>query len=280
MDANLESWTEVVKNSFRQIGAETIEFLPTFLVAIVILIIGILLAKFISKLMNKLLQRVFKSQWFNKRTGDVKLFTNDPKDDNKNIISLISKFTYWVIVLFFLVITSELLGWEIVSKEVGALFRYIPRLLSGVVIFIIGMYIARFIKHSITNVMESLTMSGSKIISTVVFYIVMIFVTITALNQIDINTSIINQNITIIIGTIFISFAIAFGFASRNILESFISGSYNRTNLELGMKIKIDDKIGVIEKIDNVSITISNEDMEHVFPLKRLAETNYDIIKK
>ncbi|PIE49616.1 MAG: hypothetical protein CSA39_01600 [Flavobacteriales bacterium] len=280
MNTNLQSWVDVVKNSFNQIGVETITFLPTLLVAILILILGLVLAKLVSKLIRRILYRVLKFNWFASRINTIKLFTNNTNDSNQNLIIIVSKFTYWVIVLFFLVVTSDLLGWEIVSKEVGILFRYIPKLLSGIVIFIIGMYIARFIKHGIANVMESFAMSGGKIISNAAFYIVMIFVTITALNQVDINTTIINQNITIIIGAIFVSFAIAFGFASRNILESFISGSYSRNNLEIGMTIKIDGKVGVIKKIDNVSITIVNDEMEHVFPLKRLAETNYDIINK
>lgn len=279
METNLQSWPEVVKNSFNQIGSEIIKFLPTILVAIGILIIGLLIAKLISRLVKKVLHKLFKSKWFNKRASNTKLFSDDFKGDSIKIISVVSKFVYWVIVLFVLVVTSELLGWEIVSTEIGTLFRYIPKLLSGIVIVVIGMYIARFIKHSIANIMHSLTMSGEKIISSMAFYIVMIFVTITALNQIDVDTSIINQNITLIIGAIFISFAIAFGFASKNILESFISGTYNRSSLELGMKIRIDGKEGVIERIDNVSITIANKEMEHVFPLKRLAETDYDIIK-
>ena len=158
------------------------------------------------------------------------------------------------------------------------LFRYLPKLFSGVIILIIGLYIAKLLRDMLTASMSGLGMGGSKSIGNIVFYVVIIFVGITALNQVGVDTQIISQNITLIIGAVLLSFAIAFGFASRNVLENFISGSYARNNLKLGIKIRVNNVEGVIESIDSTSVRVKSENTVYVFPIKELANTTYQII--
>ncbi|CAL2095635.1 conserved membrane protein of unknown function [Tenacibaculum sp. 190130A14a] len=277
MKNELTNWPEVFKSSFYSLWEKITQSLPNIAAALLVICIGIIVARIISKIISALL-----TKFGNTKMGSV-LSIDDNKYEEKSkteIIALFSKFSYWIVVLFFLVVSSNVLGWTIVSQEIGELFRYIPKLLSGIIIVIIGLYIARFIKHTILKAMSSLEMSGSKALSSMAFYIVLIFVVITALNQIGVDTLIINQNLTIIIASTILSFAIAFGFASRNILESFISGSYSRKNLEIGTEIIIDGFQGEIVKVDAVTFNVDNGKTIKVFPLKILTNINYEIIKK
>ena len=42
------------------------------------------------------------------------------------------------------------MSWEIVSKEIGNLLRYLPRLFSALALFMVGIYIAKFVKNAIS----------------------------------------------------------------------------------------------------------------------------------
>lgn len=275
MKNKLQNWSDVLTNSFYELWNQVTQSLPNVVIAVILIIFGIIIARLLSKIVGGLLTRFSKT-----KMGAILSLKNAKQEAIKKVdlISLISKFTYWIVFLFFLVVASNALGWTVVSEEIGALFRYIPKLLSGIVIVIIGLYIARFIKEAILNTMTSLQMTGAKTLSSVAFYVIATFVIITALNQIGINTKIINQNITIIIASVFIAFAVAFGYASRNVLESFISGSYSRNNLELGTRIKIKDFEGEIDSVDAVSFTVKNGNVKRVFPLKMLTTVDYEII--
>ncbi|CAA0224004.1 mechanosensitive ion channel family protein [Tenacibaculum maritimum] len=275
MKNNLQNWSDVFTNSFYELWNQVTQSLPNAVTAIILIIFGIIIARLLSKIVGGLLTRFSKT-----KMGSILSLKNSKQETIKKVdlISLFSKFTYWIVFLFFLVVASNALGWTVVSEEIGALFRYIPKLLSGIVIVIIGLYIARFVKEAILNTMTSLQMAGAKTLSSVAFYVIATFVVITALNQIGVNTKIINQNITIIIASVFIAFAVAFGYASRNVLESFISGSYSRSNLALGSRIKIKDFEGEIDRIDAVSFTLKKGNIKRVFPLKMLTSVDYEIV--
>ena len=272
MNEKISNWSEVLSHSFNEFWSQFLEMLPGVVGAFLIMLIGWLVARLLSKLTVKILSKMKESkalQKFVERTSD---------EMSMNIINIISKFVYWVIILLFLVISAESLGWKIVSQEIGLLFRYLPKLFSGVIILIIGLYIAKLLRDMLTASMSGLGMGGSKSIGNIVFYVVIIFVGITALNQVGVDTQIISQNITLIIGAVLLSFAIAFGFASRNVLENFISGSYARNNLKLGIKIRVNNVEGVIESIDSTSVRVKSENTVYVFPIKELANTTYQII--
>jgi small-conductance mechanosensitive channel len=118
------------------------------------------------------------------------------------------------------------MNWEVVSKEIGNLLRYLPRLFSAIALFMIGIYIARFVKNAIKGFYESFDLSGSKIISTLVFYIIAVIVTITAMNQAGIDTTVVTNNVTIILGAFLLAVAIGFGLGSREVIRDLLRTFY------------------------------------------------------
>ncbi len=274
MKDTVMNWSSYISESFHSFWLKVVDAFPSILGAIVILIIGWLAAKLVRYLIQKSLTKIAKS----------KTIANYINDDNQTVFSrtiqIIAQFVYWVIILLFLVIASESLGWNVVSQEIGVLFRYIPLLFSGVIILIIGWYIARLIKNILAGSMNSFGMSGGNQISTIAFYVIMVFVGVTALNQIGVNTAILNQNITLIIACVLLSFGIAFGIASKNLVENFLSGSYAKKHLKVGLWIKVNDIEGVIEAIDNTTVKIKGKESTYILPIKNIVNTEYQIKEK
>ena len=71
-------------------------------------------------------------------------------------------------------------------------------------------------------------LSGAKIISQVVFFIILIFVSITALNQAGIDTEIVTSNLTMILAAFLLAFALAFGFGAQKIVGDLLRTYYTR----------------------------------------------------
>src|SRR5690606_35217752 len=131
---------------------------------------------------------------------------------------------------------------------------YLPKFFIAVLIFVGGTYLASQAKRLIQNVLKSIDANGSKAVGAIVFYLIFIFVCITALNQAGINTEIISNNVSFILGAILVTITLAVGLGSRDIIYRLILGFYTKKNLEIGMKIQFEDKIGVIESIDNICL--------------------------
>jgi len=105
-----------------------------------------------------------------------------------------------------------------------------------------------------------------------------IFIAITALNQAGVDTDIITSNITLILGSILLAFAISYGFASRNLASNMLSSYYGKGKFTEGQRIRIGDEEGVIVRIDSISVTLQQEKQQLVFPSKRLVEEEVIIL--
>ncbi len=188
------------------------------------------------------------------------------------IILGIIKFVYVLIVL---IIGAEFLELRIVSEQIGKLLEYLPKLFIGLLIFILGVYLASQTRKLIYTLIKSIDAGGAKAISSVVFYLIFIFVSITALNQVGIDTQIISDNLTYIIGAALIAITIAVGLGSKDIVYRLILGFYTKKNLEIGMKIQIGQETGIIESIDNICLILNTGNEKIVYPIKKI--TNYEI---
>lgn len=263
--------TEVVQNSFIVFGEKLMSVLPSILGALLLLIIGWLVAKTVELIVRKLLRSIkfdtLGKKFVEATSVDSRVMAVEPS-------KLVSKFVYWIILLLFFVSASDTLGWNVVSESIGELVLYLPELFSAIVIFILGLFLAGFIRKFITTAFASLGLSAGSILSTIVYYFILIIVATTSLDQAGIDTSAITSKITVILGGILLAFAISFGYSSRDVLTNILSSFYVRNNFAEGQNIKIGEFTGVIKKIDSMHVTLSMEDGEILFPTHKLISEN------
>ena len=235
----------------------------------------------ITKIVVYLLKRVFKFakiDLLSEKINDLKLLGKS--EISIPITNAITVFVKWIMFLVFLIIAADIMNWTIVSQEIGNLLRYLPKLFSAIALFMIGIYIARFVKKAIQGFYESFDLAGSKIISSIVFYIIAIIISITALNQADIDTTVVTNNVTIILGAFLLAISIAFGLGSKEVVGDLLRTFYTRKNYELGDHIKLEGIEGTVEAIDNISMTLSTTKGKLILPIKDVVESKVEILKK
>ncbi len=244
-----------------------LDFLPKILAAAVVLLIGWLLMKLITFLVKKALKFSKIDSWTDK-LNEIEIFKNS--DFQFKPTNFIIKAIKWVLILVIVIIISDILGLQMISQEIGNLIRYLPKLFSAIFIFMIGIYIANMIRNAIKSLFKSFDLGGSNLIGNIVFYAITVIVAITALNQAGINTDIITNNLTIILGSLLLSFTIAFGLGSKEIVKRLLFGFYSRKNLTVGQRIRIGKVEGTIGAIDNISLVLKTNEGKFVFPIKEV----------
>jgi hypothetical protein len=262
--------------SLNQMAMNIAEAAPKVLFAILILMIGWL----ITKLITFLLKRTLKFSKVDRLTEIINEKNLFGKTDLKfNVTSVIVGFVKWLLFLVFLIIASDVMNWKIVSEEIGKLLSYLPRLFSAIALFMIGLYIASFIKKAVKGLFESFDLQGGAIISSLVFYVIIVTITVTAINQAGVNTDLITNNLTLILGGLLATFVIGFGLGSRDVINSLLFSFYSKRNFEIGQLITMDDISGKIIAIDNIciSVQVANGD-EVIIPIKQVVSTK--VIKK
>lgn len=249
--------------------------LPGILKGIAFVLVAFFVYKIVMWLVKRLLN-VSRIEKLNHMINETEMLQNsNVKINITNVIVGIVKF---ILVLIILIVGSEFLNLNIVSVQIGKLLEYLPKFLIGVLIFVFGVYLASQAKKLIFSLIKSVDSGGAKAISSLAFYLIFVFVSITALNQIGVNTEIISNNLTYIIGAALVAVTLAIGLGSRDIIYRLILGFYTKKNLEIGMKVQIGEEIGIIESIDNICLILRTEKEKIVYPIKKITNNEVKII--
>ena len=166
----------------------------------------------------------------------------------------------------------RIFGLEIVSDAISSFFAYLPKLLTALAIFVAGIYVGTIVKKAINAMFKSLEITGGNLVGNIAFYLIVVFLSITALDQAGVDTSIIKSNLTLVIGSVLLAFTLAFGFGARDVIKRLLFGYYSRKNFEIGQKIKVKDIEGVIESIDNICIIVVTANGKFVLPIKEVVD--------
>lgn len=268
------NWVDVAMQAFISMGEQLSSGLLNFIGAVLVLFVGWLITKAVVYVVGKILkasrvdkltEKIKESNIF----GEAKI--------NFEVSYVITAFIRWIMYLVFIIVAADIMNWTIVSNEISNLLRYLPQLFSALALFIIGLYIANFIRKAIKGLFESLNLSGVNALSSIVFYIIVVIFTIAALNQANIDTSIIANNITIILASILLTVAIGVGLGSRDVVKKLLFTYYARKNYNVGDKIKVGDISGEILAIDSVSVTLKTQTSKVVIPIVEMTETKVEI---
>lgn len=271
------NWSELFLNSFQHLLSELLGAVPKILGAILLLILGIIIARLVAVIIIKTLRITRFDEWMHK----LKVHDLFEKAQIKtSVAEIIARFAYWVILLIFLVGISETLGWSAVSQKISLFINFLPKVFISLIILIIGLYIASLVRQTIIAAFLSFGLSFGKLVSSAFFYFLLLFVVVIALEQLDIDTTIITSNVLIIIGGAVLAFAISYGFASKDILNNFLASLYSKNNFQIGQKIILEDgAVGEIVKMDNISVTLKTEEGKLILPIKTLINEKIRIIE-
>ncbi len=260
--------------SLSNMWPEVTKILFNLVVVLVVLFIGWLVTKLVVRIIKKAL-KLAKANKLDDKLNDIEIV--EGKKLNFDTIKIISNFVKWVMYIMLIIIVSDIMNLTIISKQINNLLGYLPQLFGALVIFTLGLVLANVIKKGIKGFFESMDLSGAKIISQVVFFIILVFVSITALNQAGVNTEIITNNLTMILAAFLLAFSLAFGFGAQKVVGDILKTFYARKLYEIGQVIEFNNIKGEVETIDSISITLKTEKGKLVIPIKDIVESQVKI---
>lgn len=248
---------------------------PNFIMALVIVILGLIIAKVLSKIIQKALVTI-NIDAIGEKLNEIDFI--DKANIKIKLSSVLSKIVYYVLVLFFMVAATDVLGMPAVSNLVSNLFNLIPNLIVAGIILILGTLMADAVRGIAQSALESLGIPSARMLASFVFYFLFINIIISALTQAQINTEFLSQNISLLIGGIVLAFAIGYGLASKASMSNFLASYYSKGKFDVGDTITIDGETGKIVEMDKSSmILIADSGNKVIFPLNHVSTSKIEI---
>ena len=248
--------------------------IPSFVMAIVILIVGLIVSKIVLKVVKTLLVNI-KIDVLGEKLNEIDFI--ESANVKIELSTVFSKIIYYILLLFFLVAATDALKMPAVSNLVVSIFNFVPKLLVALIFLIIGILAADAIKSVVLTTCNSLEIPSGKIISSFLFYFLLINIFISVLSLAEIETAFLQQNISIVLGGIVLAFAIGYGLASKDTMSNLLASYGNNDKFKIGDTLTIDGDTGEVIDLDGSSVTISVNDRRIIYPLNNVMNSKIEI---
>ena len=270
----MTEFKDVMLNSLTSMWMEITNVFPNIIGALVVFIVGWIITKIVVRIIKKVL-KLAKVDKIDDKLNEIEIV--EGKELNFDTVKVISNFVKWLMYIVLLITASDILGLEIISTQISELLSYLPKLFAALLIFILGLLFANFVKNGLKSLFESMDLSGGKMISQVVFFLLLTFISITALNQAGIDTAIITNNINMIIAAFLLAFAIAFGLGAKEVVGKLLKAFYARKTYEVGQKIQFNNKTYTVDAVESILVKLKNEEGILIVPINEIVENQVQL---
>jgi len=214
-----QDWLSILIVPFQQLLGSILVKMPSILAALLLLLIGMVVGRVARAGVEKLF-RITKLDDYTEMIKVNELTTR--LGFGKSPSYVIGFLVYWLIILLFLVSAANAVQLTVVSELLERFVLFVPKLIGAVLVVAGGLLLGHFFSEIVLNAATANKLDGALALSKLVRVTIVVFTGIMALEQIDIDTSIITSSIQIILAAIGLGFAIAFGLGGRDVAAEII----------------------------------------------------------
>jgi Conserved TM helix len=199
---------EAAREFLHQIAA----FLPRLLLALVVVAVGWLLAKTARFAVEKGLRAVNFTVLTERAGTDNFLRQAGMQGDTTRLFGLVA---FWLVILATLMIAFNGLGLTYITDLLGRVVWFTPKLLVAMLVVVFGSYCARFVGGAVHTYCVDAQIPDAELLGNIARYLIVIFVVMIALGQVEIGGDIVQRTFLIILAGLVLALALAFGLGGK-----------------------------------------------------------------
>ncbi|MBU0548268.1 MAG: hypothetical protein KJ710_01845 [Candidatus Omnitrophica bacterium] len=216
----MSSWQVVLLEPARSVLTQISQFMVNVLLVIVILILGWL----ISKLFKAVVSRALKVIRLDALSSRIELDKMLGKGGiTYSLSDLIGVICYWLGLLVTFMVAINAIGLTVAAELLNKVVLYIPNVIAGIFILIIGMFAATTLKSIVKTAANNAGLSQGKLLGQTVEIIVIVFTIFIGLEQLNIGIRVTELTVSIILGSFGLGLALAFGLGCKEIAGKFVA---------------------------------------------------------
>jgi hypothetical protein len=216
----MSSWQVVLLEPARTVLAQISQFLINVLLVLIILIIGWVISKLIRTLVTKGLRLIKLDVLSDRIELDALL---EKGGITYSLSELVGVICYWLSLLVSFVVAINAVGLTIAADLLNKIVLYIPNVVAAMFILILGMFVATLLRNIVQTAANNAGLSQTKLLSKIVEVIVIAFSIFVSLEQLQIGIRITELTLSIVLGTVGLGLALAFGLGCKDIAGRYMS---------------------------------------------------------
>jgi small-conductance mechanosensitive channel len=264
----IQEWTATLTESVSRVAVQILEHLPAVLGAVVLLLVGWGVARLLryttEKLTEKTVVRLAHTRPMDTRVQQPRSYSAAP--------TIASRIVFWVVLLFFVIAASEVLELEVISSLLTGVTAYLPRLLAGLLILFIGLWLAELTRAVIRRSSSTIGIEQGEILGRLGQILVLLIVFSVAAGQIGIDNTLLVALVAIFFGVMLGAIALAFSFGAKTTIANLLAAQSIAQTYSPGDIIRIGSIEGKILRITHTSLILETPEGQTLIPAKRFSE--------
>lgn len=224
--SNVQSWGEIIKTSFQNIGVGFINFIPNFLAAVVLFLVGwfiaVILGRLVAQVVNTIkLDGALRSAGFDKvvEKGGYSL----------NSGAFLGALVKWFFIVVTLTASLSILGLTDVTKYLSEqVLPYLPKVIIASIILLVSIVIAQVIQRLVVSSAKAANISHASVLGQIAKWAIWFLAISTVLQQLipnfDSNVifSLVMTLFTGLVAALALALGLAFGLGGRDAAARYI----------------------------------------------------------
>lgn len=220
----MNDFTDLISQSANELWQAVGSFLPNLLGAILLIIVGAFVAKLADMLLKKLVGLLNIPSL--KKNKTVKK-TLESTALNIDLATIVGRVGFWVVIVVFALAAAEVLGLNALRDTIRELLAYVPNVLAAIIVLTVTIAGAKLLRDAIALGLSHMSVDFAKPVAHVSFYVVVVFGVLMALDQLNFDTTILANNITVIVTGVMLALALAFGLGGREVAGKIVERVYD-----------------------------------------------------
>ncbi|MGH7254334.1 MAG: mechanosensitive ion channel family protein [Nitrospirales bacterium] len=263
-------WVTTLRESvFSSVGI-FVAFLPKLFGALVLVGFGVLLGKVIGFTVTRVLQLAGVDRLLSRTAIQTLLDRAGSRNSTSQILGVL---VFWVIFLLFLISAAEAMGLAIISQALRDLAYYLPKVGLAGLILVLGLLGANLVRELINLACGSAGIPQGPIVAQAFYVAAVLLVVVTAINELGIDTTLLNSTITLVIAGLIGGAALSFGLGARTAVANLIAAHYLQPVLRVGQKVKLGQVQGVVAAMTPIAVILETDDGRLVVPAAQFTDT-------
>lgn len=213
-------WTDILAESFQNLGEGVLNFAPKFIIALIIFIVGMIVAAVIGKFVASVINALkVDGALHSMGVGDILSKAGFRLDSGAFIGGLVK----WFLIIVFLVASMDIIGLSEVTKFLkDDVLNYLPNVIIATLILVVGAFIAGAMQKIIVGSAKAAGVPSTHFLGGITKWSIWIFAILAALYQLGIAGAFAQTILTGFMAMIAIAGGLAFGLGGKDAAAHYI----------------------------------------------------------
>lgn len=215
----LQDWTTAVADSWTSIWDRFVNFLPNLIGALIILVVGWIVGVIISMVVDRLFRVIGLQTVFEKAKVEDLLKKGNIEKDTTSLLAGVAK---WIIYLVAFIAAANTLKLPDVASFLDRILAYVPSVVAGGAILLIGLVLAHFLSNVVKGTMLAADFAASEAVAAIVRYSIIIFTFLAVLSQLGVAENLIGTFFIGLVAFLAIAGGLAFGLGGQGVAKDIL----------------------------------------------------------